>query len=94
MIPAMGKTVYTHIEGDIRWFTQIPRDSQLQKDIYSRRARIESVIGYVALNNALKAPLFRGTKNFFVKTALVFMLQHAKAIAKILNNIKYQTSTA
>lgn len=89
-----GKTVYTHIEDDIRWFTQVPRGSQLWKDIYSRRARIESVIGDVVLNNDLKAPSFRGTKNFFVRTALVCMLQHAKAIAETLDYIEYQTSAA
>lgn len=89
-----GKTVYTHIEDDIRWFTQVPRGSQLWKDIFSRRARIESVIGDVVLNNDLKAPSFRGTKNFFVRTALVCMLQHAKAIAETLDYIEYQTSAA
>lgn len=84
-----GKTVYTHIEDDIRWFTQVPRGSQLWKDIYSIRARIESVIGDIVLNNGLKAPLFRGTKNFFVRTALVCMIQHAKAIAETLENKEY-----
>ncbi len=85
-----GKTVYTHIEEDIRWFTQVPRGSQLWKDIYSRRARIESVIGDIVLNNDLKSPSFRGTKNFFVRTALVCILQHAKAIAETLRNLEYQ----
>jgi hypothetical protein len=89
-----GKTVYTHIEDDIRWFTQVPRGSQLWKDIYSRRARIESVIGDIVLNNGLKSPLFRGTKNFFVRTALVCMLQHAKAIAITLENKEYHKTAA
>ena len=85
-----GKTVYTHIEDDIRWFTQVPRGSQLWKDLYSIRARIESVIGDTVLNYGLKSPLFRGTKNFFVRTALVCMIQHAKAIAEALESIAYQ----
>lgn len=85
-----GKTVYTHIEDDIRWFTQVPRGSQLWKDIYSRRARIESVIGGTVLNNGLKSPLFRGAKNFFVRTVLVCMVQHAKAAAEALESIDYQ----
>jgi hypothetical protein len=89
-----GKTVYTHIEDDIRWFTQIPRGSQLWKDIYARRARIESVIGDVVLNHGLKNPLFRGTKNFFVRTALVCMIQHTKAIAETLEILEYQKSAA
>jgi len=85
-----GKTVYTHIEDDIRWFTQVPRGSQLWKNLYSIRARIESVIGDTVLNYGLKSPLFRGTKNFFVRTALVCMVQHAKAIAEALESIEYQ----
>jgi hypothetical protein len=89
-----GKTVYTHIEDDIRWFTQVPRGSQLWKDLYSRRARIEPVIGDTVLNNGLKTPLFRGTKNFFVRTALVCMVQHAKAIADALESIDYQKTAA
>ena len=89
-----GKTVYTHIEDDIRWFTQVPRGSKLWNDIYSRRARVESVIGDTVLNNSLKAPLFRGTKNFFVRTALVCMIQHAKAIAETLENIEYHEIAA
>jgi len=84
-----GKTVYTHIEDDIRWFTQVSRGSQLWKDIYSIRARIEPVIGDIVLNNGLKAPLFRDTKNFFVRTALVCMIQHAKAIAETLEHKEY-----
>lgn len=51
-----GKTVYTHIEDDIRWFTQVPRGSALWKDLFSRRARIESVIGYTVLSHELKSP--------------------------------------
>jgi hypothetical protein len=89
-----GKTVYTHIEDDIRWFTQIPRGSKLWKELYSRRARIESVTGDTVLNNGLKSPLFRGTKNFFVRTALVCMIQHAKAIAEVLESIDYQKTAA
>lgn len=89
-----GKTVYTHIEDDIRWFTQVPRGSQLWKDIYSRRARIESVIGDTVLNHGLKSPLFRSTKNFFVRTALICMVQHAKAIAETLEKLEYQKSVA
>jgi len=89
-----GKTVYTYIEDNIRWFTQVPRGSQLWKDLYSRRACIESVIGDTVLNHGLKSPLFTGTKNFFVMTALVCMVQHAKAIAEALENIDYQKTTA
>ena len=89
-----GKTVYTHIEDDIRWFTQVPRGSKLWKELYSRRARIESVIGDSVLNHGLKTPLFRGAKNFFVRTALVCMLQHAKAIAEVLESIDYQENAA
>lgn len=89
-----GKTVYTHIEDDIRWFTQVPRGSKLWKELYKRRARVESVIGDVVLNNGLKSPLFRGTKNFFVRTALVCMIQHAKAIAVTLEKIEYQKPAA
>lgn len=89
-----SKTVYTHIEDDIRWFTQVPRGSKLWKDIYSRRARIESVIGDTVLNHGLKSPLFRGIKNFFVRTALVCMIQHVKAIAKTLENKEYHKTAA
>jgi hypothetical protein len=31
-----------------------------------------------------------GAKNFFARTALVCMVQHAKAIAETLENIGYQ----
>ena len=89
-----GKTVYTHIEDDIRWFTQVPRGSKLWKELYKRRARVESVIGDIVLNNGLKSPLFRGIKNFFVRTALICMYQHAKAIATTLENIEYQKPAA
>jgi hypothetical protein len=69
-----------------------PRNSQtpIWNDIYSRRARIEPVIGDTVPNNGLKSPLFRDVKNFFVRTALVCMLQHAKAIAETLESIDYQ----
>jgi hypothetical protein len=89
-----GKTVYTPIEDDIRWFTQVPRGSKLWKDLYSRRARIESVIGDAVVNNGLKSPRFRGVKNFFVRTALICMFQHAKAIAATLESSEYQKTTA
>jgi len=89
-----GKTVYTHIEDDIRWFTQVPRGSQLWKDLFSRRARIESVIGDTVLNFGLKSPRFRGTKNFFMRTALVCMVQRAKAIAETLESTDYQKTAA
>lgn len=89
-----GKTVYTHIEDDIRWFTQVPRGSQLWKDLYSERARVEPVIGDFVLNHGLKSPLFRSTKNFFVRTALVCMVQHTKAIAETLQSIEYQKTSA
>ncbi|HOJ11530.1 MAG TPA: hypothetical protein PK733_13190, partial [Clostridiales bacterium] len=61
-----------------------------QEDPNSGRIYIEPVIGDSVLNHGLKAPLFRGTKNFFVRTALVCMVQHAKAIAETLDNIDYQ----
>lgn len=42
----------------------------------------------------IKTPSFRGTKNFFIRTLLICMLQHAKAIAETLENIEYQTPAA
>lgn len=55
----------------------------------SRRARIESVITDTILNNRLKSTLFRETKNFFVRAALVCMAQHAKAIGEFLASLDY-----
>lgn len=89
-----GMTVYTPIEENIRYFTKVPRGSKLWDDLYSRRARMESVIGDIVLNNGIKAPLFRGTKNFFMRTALICMLQHANAIAQTLQDKEYQTCIA
>lgn len=66
----------------------------LWDNLYSRRTRIDSVIGDIVLNNSLKAPLFRETKNFFVKTALICILQHTNAIAQTLQDKVYQTYTA
>lgn len=77
-----GKTIYVKREDDIRYFPNIPRDSDEYKSIYKERTASERVNNRVLNNYHLLDLKIRGTDHYSFWTMIIGICIHLDAWEK------------
>ncbi|MEA1964687.1 MAG: transposase [Candidatus Aerophobetes bacterium] len=79
-----GRVVYTRSKENYRYFTPVPRDSDLWKELYKKRSISERSFKVKKRDYKLTATRTRGRKMWAIRVALACMCQHIDAQAKAL----------
>ena len=77
-----GRTVYIKNNGDLRFQTRIPRDSEEYKKIYAERTACERINDRVLNNYCLQYLKIRGRDHFSFWTMLIGICIHLDARCK------------
>lgn len=83
-----GRVVYTRSEQNYRYFTPVPRDSDLWRELYSKRCVSERSFKVKKRDYKLTATRTRGRKMWTIRVALACMCQHIDAQTQILSFAK------
>lgn len=87
-----GRTIYVKKDGDLRFHTAIPRDSDLFKDIYKDRSGCERVNDRFLNNYRLQYLKIRGIEHFSFWTMVIGICIHLDARAKAASLYKKEVS--
>lgn len=80
-----GRVFYTYPKENYRFFTPVPRDSQLWNELYSKRGVCERSFKREKEDYKLDITRTRGKKMWTIRVALACMCQHIDAQAKVLS---------
>jgi len=81
-----GRVFYTYPKENYRYFTPVPRDTELWDELYAKRSGCERSFKREKEDYKLGTTRTRGKKMWTIRVALACMCQHIDAQAKVLSS--------
>ena len=81
-----GRVFYTYPKENYRYFTPVPRDTELWDELYAKRSACERSFKREKEDYKLNATRGERKKMWTIRVALACMCQHINAQAKILSS--------
>jgi transposase len=87
-----GRVFYTYPEENYRFFTPVPRESELWNKLYNSRSGSERAYKTKKIDYKLAALRTRGKKRWLIRTMIVSMCQHVDAQARAIGALENKST--